>query len=125
MKTKIIIITILIISILSAFTIYSYQSNKLKAIQKQNLILQRKVEKKSDIEILEERAKWNFNNSQKTLQEINHYKEMVKILEPLYEIAILRKRCYEAQIERKINWLEYNLNYCKDENNLEQFRKKK
>jgi hypothetical protein len=34
----------------------------------------------------------------------------------------LRSICYTNQITRKIDWVEYNLEYCKTDSNLEQFR---
>lgn len=112
--------------ILIIIWVCSHQYNKIRILETKKQVLEQQVQKektkKSDIEILEQWAKENAVFAKSRLKEIKKYKVEIKKLEALYEEELLTQRCYEAQIERKINWLEYNLNYCKDKKNIQQFR---
>jgi len=87
--------------------------------------LEEKVLEKSDIEMLEflyseanYYAEWYLDN-------IDDWKQLIKEEEVRYEHEILSRECYGSQMDRKVNWLEYNIEYCLDKENLEQFRTKK
>ena len=101
-----------------------YQA-KINIIQQDKIKAEAKANKKSDIELLEFWAKENASSAKQRLEDIAWYKLEITKLQWLYETELLTQRCYEAQIDRKINWLEYNIEYCKDETNLDQYRTKK
>lgn len=95
-------------------------NNNIKIIE-----LQKQLDMKSDIEILEEAALSNARYAKSRLVDIIEYKKAISKLESLYESELLTQRCYESQIDRKINWFEYNINYCKDKLNILKFKSKK
>lgn len=123
---------LLLIVALYFVTIYLLADNarkinetKITMMEQEQIKLEAKANKRSDIEILEAKASENADYVKSRLEEIESYKEAIKILEWLYETELLTQRCYESQIDRKINDLEYNLDYCEEEVNLDQFRSKK
>ena len=124
-----IVIAILSISLIAMVITFHSEMNtnnsKVEILKNEKAEAEAKANKKSDIEMLEFYAKENAYFAKDRLKEIAEYKEEITKLEWLYETEVLTQRCYESQIDRKINWLEYNLEYCKDESNLEQFRSKK
>ena len=132
-RNKIIIIvatTIVFIFVVMYINNYiNIQKAKYKLLEEQSSYMiqeaKAQAEKKSDIEILEMNAAEMAATSKVRLNDIESLKEEIAKLEKLYEVELLSQRCYESQIDRKINWLEYNIDYCKDENNLVQFRSKK
>lgn len=98
---------------------------KLEMKQQEIIDLKEISNKKSDIEMLEFHAKENAYYAKEKLDSIAGYKAEIINLEEGYETNILFQRCFESQIDRKINGLEYNMEYCKDKDNLDQFRSKK
>ena len=94
---------------------------KIKAAQ-ELLEAQAKANKNSDIEILEGRARESSEASKDHMKTIEEARALIKSTEPKYETELLRSICYTNQITRKIDWVEYNLEYCKTDSNLEQFR---
>ena len=86
--------------------------------------LETKVNTKSDIEMLDFYASEAKMYSEYRLETIAELKEELKLVEWLYEFEILQVRCYKSQIDRKINWLEYQMDFCKSQENLDTFRKK-
>jgi len=118
---KILTITIVILSIVSIYMIY----NMLTIERAKVKLLNNQVVTLSDIEILERWANKNATSAKTRLYNIDELKQTIWSLEKMYEKETLTKRCYESQIDRKINWLEYNVKYCELPENLEQFRSKK
>lgn len=102
----------------------SYEKEVIQANAK---ITKLEIEKqeKSDIEKLEELAKESADNAKNSLTKIEEIQKTVDTERINYENNTLRQRCYSEQISRKINWLEYNIDYCKDNSVLENFRVKK
>lgn len=98
-----------------------------EVIQANARITELEIEKqeKSDIEKLEELAKESADNAKNSLTKIEEIQKIVDTERINYENNTLRQRCYSEQISRKINWLEYNIDYCKDNSVLENFRVKK
>lgn len=102
-------------------------------IQKHDIkVAQDAAEKLSDIEILESYTSSASRNAERYLEEIdsnNRYIESVKLenleLTEKYERSELRKRCNIEQMSRKAKGLEYDIEYCKNDEILEQFRTKK
>lgn len=84
-----------------------------------------KMSQKSDIETLENVAKNAIKSKNDALLEISKAKKIIEENTIKYEVWILVTRCTKSQINRKIDWLEYSLDYCKDKNNLNTFKEKK
>lgn len=99
------IITLLFIVVLSNVAIWNYfEKEKLKA----------KVLEKSDEEVL--------------ITEIKVSKESIKELEILLKNTELniktetnKQSCLKEQLNRLVEWLSYNLNYCDNKDNLSKF----
>jgi len=126
--TWIAILTLSICLIVMIFTLdNARQTNeaKIELMQEQIEEANTKAITMSDIEELEFYAKENARYTKLRLEDISGHKAEIEKLQSLYENELLSQRCFESQIDRKINWLEYNIEYCKDETNLEQFRPKK
>ena len=124
------IATAIILTISVAFYHYNLYLNniytaKIQILEEEKTQAEAQAKKKSDIELLEFYAAENAAFAKQRLEDITYHKEEITKLQSLYETELLTQRCYEAQIDRKINWLEYNLDYCKDEANLDQYRTKK
>lgn len=100
-------------------------NTKIDSLIEENILLEEKVIKKSDIEMLEFFASESKMFADKHIKDIEDTKIYLKELEELYEIETLQLRCYTTQMNRKISWLEYNIYYCAEDDNLEQFRTKK
>ena len=83
------------------------------------------INNKSEIEVLEAKAIEANNKSNNHLMIIKKLRKEISNNEKAYELELLRERCIKSQIERKIDWLEYQLNYCDNNKNLEYFRLKK
>jgi len=83
------------------------------------------INNKSEIEVLEAKAIDANNKSNNHLMIIKKLRKEISNNEKAYELELLRERCIKSQIERKIDWLEYQLNYCDNNNNLDYFRLKK
>lgn len=123
------ILTVIIITVI----LFHYYNERLNNIHNAKLgIMQEVLEEaeiklliQSDIETLESYARENASLSKWRLEEISKYKDKIIFLEELYEDEVLSQRCFEHQIDRKINWLEYSIEYCNAETNLDQFRTKK
>jgi len=79
----------------------------------------------SDVEILEERARKAWESADKILEVIEEAKLLIVKAEPEYEKKLLIKECNLHQINRKVTLEEYNLDYCLNQENLDQFRTKK
>lgn len=84
-----------------------------------------KLNKKSDIEILEADATEAKQLSDEHIATINRAKEIIAETTPKYEAELLRVVCNKEQIARKISGLEYNTEFCRDNEVLDQFRVKK
>jgi len=78
--------------------------------------------KKSEIEELLTLAETSRVNADKTMNLINLSYEEIKTLEKEYETHVLTKKCYQSQIQRKADWLDYSWAFCKESQNLEQFK---
>jgi len=52
-------------------------------------------------------------------EQIKTLENLIKETEETLKKANAYETCYKTQLDRLINWLEYNLNYCTD--NLEDF----
>lgn len=122
-------IALFMATIISLWLIIIYVSSKMNMYEaKLSMAIEQREEAKtkaatkSDIELLEFYAQENANFAKERLKDIEYHRQEILTLQDLYEFEILGKRCFEAQISRKINWLEYNLEYCKDESNLDQYR---
>lgn len=83
------------------------------------------INNKSEIEVLEAKAIDANNKSNNHLMIIKKLRKEISNNEKAYELELLRERCIKSQIERKIDWLEYQLNYCDNNKNLDYFRLKK
>ena len=127
-KNKYIIwaVTVIIITM-----VWIYLNNIITTLETKNTIfkdsieeLETKVNTKSDIEMLDFYASESKMYSEYRLETIAELKEELKLVEWLYEFEILQVRCYKSQIDRKINWLEYQMDFCKSQENLDTFRKK-
>lgn len=46
----------------------------------------------------------------------------IQVLETKKRKLELEVTCWKNQMNRLVDWLEYNLEYCKDENNLKKFK---
>ncbi len=120
------IIISLIVILLIWMSMFILKQNKSIAQANVNIIqLEYDINNKSDIEILENLASKANTSNINYLNKINNYKKTIKKLEIKFETSILKERCFKAQINRKIEWLEYNYNHCKEIKNLNQFRLKK
>lgn len=78
--------------------------------------------KKSSIELLEAMGRASKELSNEHMSTIQRAKETIAKTEPLYEQELLRSKCFTNQIERKIDGLEFSIEYCNIDENLEQFR---
>lgn len=87
--------------------------------------LKKQVNTQSDVEILWSNADYARQEADKILSEIEELKAFIVLAEPKYEKQILITVCNKDQINRMINWLEYNTEYCSEESNLELYRTKK
>ena len=87
--------------------------------------LKKQVNTQSDVEILWSNADYARQEADKILSEIEELKAFIVLAEPRYEKQILITVCNKDQINRMINWLEYNTEYCSEESNLELYRTKK
>jgi hypothetical protein len=110
-RNKIIIIvatTIVFIFVVMYINNYiNIQKAKYKLLEEQSSYMiqeaKAQAEKKSDIEILEMNAAEMAATSKVRLNDIESLKEEIAKLEKLYEVELLSQRCYESQIDRKIN----------------------
>jgi len=120
-----IVIAILIIAIFWQYFYSVYQHNKnIESIAKIKL-LRHVLSTKSDIQILKEQWATASSQAAMLLRDIDKYKRLIEETQRDYEYNILWARCSKDQISRMIDWLEYNVNYCKGSKNLESFRIKK
>ncbi len=117
-KYYIAITIILIIFIIS----FSFITEK---IQTQRAYYEQKLTVSSDIEKLEKIAKEAVKQSNISIWKIKTLENKIKQENQIYEKNLLISRCIEQQINRKIKWKEYSIDYCNDSVNLEQFRSKK
>lgn len=106
-------------------TFISKANKDIAETKKQLIESELKANTKSDIEILENKAAMQDKAAKNHLNEIEEYKELIVEHQNKYEESILKERCYKSQINRKIDWLEYNLNYCDNKDNLNQYKIKK
>lgn len=118
-KKHYITITIIIV-ILVIWT--SFVTEKISSIKD---TYEAKMSQKSDIEALESMATTAITSRNDAKKEIDKAKKIVEENTIKYEVWTLVSRCAKAQINRKIDWLEYSLDYCKDKNNLNTFKEKK
>lgn len=128
-------ITVTIVAILAIFIadLFDDQAAEYKAKlsmqeQESNKVINELAEisnKQSDIELLGEAANIAATNAKDGLDHIEKLRAEIKSEEKEYEFQLLTQRCFESQIFRMTSNLEYNLEYCKDKANLEQFRTKK
>ena len=116
MKKHYITITVIIIM----FVIWtSFITEKIGSIKDS---YEAKMSQKSDIEALEAVAK-NAKVMQKdSLKKIKDAKKIIEENTTTYEMSTLVLRCILEQISRKINWEEYSVEYCKNNDNLNKFR---
>lgn len=119
-----VIISIIILVWIHLLNKIAYLEAKKDMLIEESIDLNKEIDKKSDIEMLDFYASEAKMFSEHRLETIEELKEELKLVEWLYEFEILQVRCFQFQITRKINWLEYNINYCKDTSNLDAFRKK-
>lgn len=117
-------LVIILVSFYISWIINSLKEENVK-LELKNIDLEEEVNASSDIEILEKRIKLHRLDSEDSLEIISQYELLIKEEQGYYESAILSKVCEETQLNRKLNWLEYNMEYCLNESNLEQYRTKK
>lgn len=125
------VITLLIISVLLTGALY-VSSNRVDTANAKTTLAQQEADKykaksesKSDVEVLDEQAQVSRLASERKLEEINKLEASIKTERKLYEEYVLTNRCATNQLKRKAEWLEYNIKYCTDTNNLSQFKTKK
>lgn len=107
-KNKIIILIIwTILSIYLVSLLYSNikLNNKIKVLEN----------KKSNTEIISTTIINKKNSILSTDKEIKELESKKQKLE-------LEVTCWKNQLDRLVDWLEYNLQYCADENNLSKFK---
>lgn len=124
------IINIIIICVTITLVALLYAQNisftkKLEEQEQKTIILEEVAKQQSDIEILWEAANVAATDAKSRLEVIEGLKIQLKTQEEAYEYQLLTQKCFESQIYRLTGNLEYNLEYCKDWANLEQFRTKK
>lgn len=137
MKRNIKAILMVVLVIVAVITNISYMLDNQAKEYEEKLEIQNKesikviddlvklTHKQSDIEILGFAANIAATDAKSRLEHIEELKLEIKTQQEIYEFQLLTQRCFEAQIYRMTNNLEYNLEYCKEEVNLEQFRTKK
>jgi len=81
----------------------SIYTAKIELAKQETAKAQAQAVKKSDIELLEFYAKENASLAKQRLEDITSHKAEIEKLQELYETELLTQRCYEAQIDRKIN----------------------
>lgn len=122
---RIVLILAIVISFILIGMFVSNRINNAAEAKKHIKELTIKVNTKSDIEILESKARLNNNSAKDKIEEIKQLENRIKKLRTEYELSVLTERCVKSQITRKIDWLEYNLNYCDNKDNLKQYKIKK
>lgn len=124
-----IVISVLVLSLFLMINalISEKNNNELQVTEYEKQIdsISKQRDKQSDIEILWSKADYARQDAEEYLADINEAKELIKTLEPQYELSLLRVRCNKSQIERMINGIEYNVDFCQEETNLESFRETK
>ncbi len=124
-KSNVLDISIIVVLLFILILIWLISSNNTKIKNQEITQLKEEVKKQSDIEILWQSAYEANINAISELEEIEILKADLKLKEENYEKNLLTKKCIESQILRMTDNLEYSLDYCKDKNNIEQFRTKK
>ena len=120
-----IIMLLFLLSYITLFIFYNINKEEINNYKAKVNILNKTINKKSDIQILKEEWTTASNKATSLLKKIEQYKYMIEEAQRDYEYNVLVSRCSKDQISRMIDWLEYNINYCKDSKNLESFRTKK
>ena len=118
-ENKWIIIIVLFIIIMISI-LWLYITDKTVTINK----LQKEVNTKSDIEILTADLLSTREHKQNMVKNIDNLKNTIKVVEEDLRLTRLKDRCLEAQVNRLLSSVEYNINYCEKKENLEQFSKK-
>lgn len=82
------------------------------------------IEQQKQIEILSKKS-----NEEIIIQSIKTKKEFIinitneiKAKELLLELNKKQELCFKQQLNRLIEWLEYQIDYCNDKNNLDKFQ---
>ena len=107
-KNKIIILviwTILFIYLISLIYSNIVLNSKIKVLEN----------KKSNTDIISSTILDKKNNILSTDKEIKELESKKQKLE-------LEVNCWKNQLDRLVDWLEYNLDYCNDSNNLSKFK---
>ena len=111
-KTTIISVVVWVLLFISAWYILIEQ-NKAINIAKQELLNEKSKQSNADIistTILDKKN--TIVVTEATIEELESKKKKLEL-----EIT-----CWKNQMNRLVDWLEYNLDYCQDENNLKNFQ---
>lgn len=116
---------VLIILILIGLAYVQSKFNTELALRESKIeLLEEKVKEQSLIEIFGQKANDLQNEADVNLAEIEHLKLQITSAEEVYEMNILKKRCYQDQIKRMTENMEVDKNFCENIDNLENYKKK-
>lgn len=107
-----ILIPIFLIALIYIFILIMIDMNNTIRMLDDKLIEER--HKLSDEQIIVTQIKVSNDN-------IDYGNKIIKEQEELLRLYEAQKKCWANQMNRLIEWLEYNLNYCNDTNNLQKF----
>lgn len=113
-ENKAMIIAWLVLTLLFvSFGYITIEQNKAIKLAKQELIKEQSKQSIADVistTILDKKN--TIVVTETNIQELESKKKKLEL-----EVS-----CWKNQMNRLVDWLEYNLDYCKDENNLKKFK---
>ena len=113
-ENKVIVIYLVVwVLVFVSFGYITIEQNKAIELAKQELIKEQSKQSIADVistTILDKKN--TIVVTETNIQELESKKRKLEL-----EVS-----CWKNQMNRLVDWLEYNLDYCKDENNLKKFK---
>lgn len=79
--------------------------------------------KKSEIELIEEKIKQLNSDSEIKLSLVNEARDLVKTRVNDYELTLLKNRCFVDSLNKKVRWEEYKISDCENVDYIQKYRK--
>ena len=123
-RIKKIIIAVIVIFFLLTIAVFQFNQNKNYNLAKQELANQVDPIEQAKKELDEYKLKV-VNQLQQTNEKVEEIQQTIKFHENQLRQTRLKRRCLDYQLERITTNKWYTIDYCEDDENLEQFKEVK
>ena len=123
-RLKFIIVTVIVIFFLLTIAVFQFNQNKNYNLAKQELANQVDPIEQAKKELDEYKLKV-VNQLQQTNEKVEEIQQTIKFHENQLRQTRLKRRCLDYQLERITTNKDYHIDYCDNDENLEQFKEVK